>query len=606
MAARPSRLSKNRHGTYCLRWIVPVQLRGSVDGAQREMRFSLRTTDPNRARILALEFNLALERMKAMTKDVDPRVGVVPMTVSMGGSTWEIRDDNDRQLFNSILKEDKDLREAVLQSIRSGMAPAEAMAALVNQVKTATGAIAPVAKPISLKNAAAKFEQSRPTVSDNRRSTAGEKGRTIALLMAYLTATDRPAETLQVHEIKRGDLVAFIGDYATRPGKADVAQAAAKKDPSAAAPASKRSGNEVKAKTEKLSPRTVIKAIGHLHDFFVYAMGMDWIALNPMDNAFDEATKGFSSGASSAKRSNSYDLFTDAEVQRIFEPLTYLKNMNAADDFWVPLIGLYTGARLGEIVTLPADGIRGDNDAGCFVMHVERELPSGDAPKTLNSVRQIPIPNDLLQLGLIDYVHHVQSLGATMLFPHREMNATRANDPSKHVSRAFGAHLGDIGIKSPSKVFHSLRHTVITRMHVRGVPVAEAELIVGHAAQDAHLRMNAVSNQRGGHSSTHMGTYVDTAAFDDGRLRLPMRLKLHMDRALDFRLDGDRLRKAAWTVKQYTVKRADGTFSSGWHTNNKVLGKELLQRVASVPSSLPVAGQVTAEAALSQALPAKK
>ena len=91
----------------------------------------------------------------------------------------------------------------------------------------------------------------------------------------------------------------------------------------------------------------------------------------------------------------------------------------------------------------------------------------------------MPLPTELISLGLIEYVAHVRALGATVLFPHRKANATRAADPSKHVSRVFGQHLTDVGIVNPGKVFHSFRHTVITRMHVNRVPVGDAELIVG-------------------------------------------------------------------------------------------------------------------------------
>jgi len=215
LAARPSRLSKNRHGTYCLRWIVPVELRSADDAvSRREIRVSLRTTDPVRARILALEFNLALERLKIMTKDLDPRLGISPMTLTTGTSQWEIRNETDRSLFSRLLKDDKGLREAIIGSIKADAPPASTVQALVNEVKAATGALAPVPNPVTLKNAAEDFVKTRVPVSGNRRSTADEKARTIALLLAHLEADGRQADKTQVHEIRRGDLVTFIGAYA--------------------------------------------------------------------------------------------------------------------------------------------------------------------------------------------------------------------------------------------------------------------------------------------------------------------------------------------------------------------------------------------------------
>lgn len=211
-------------------------------------------------------------------------------------------------------------------------------------------------------------------------------------------------------------------------------------------------------------------------------------------------------GAEQDKGSNSYGVFDDGELAKIFDPRCYLLNNNAPDDFWAPLIALYTGARLGEIVTLNADAIEVDTDSEVFVMNIATSKADKKA-KNENSRRRVPLPTELISLGLIEYVEHVRALGATVLFPHRKANTTRAADPSKHISRVFGQHLTDVGIVNPGKVFHSFRHTVITRMHVNRVPVGDAELIVGHAAQEMHERMSASGARSAGQrASTHIGT----------------------------------------------------------------------------------------------------
>lgn len=104
LAAKPTRLTKNRNGIFSIRWIVPVHLRERGD-ARREVRFSLRTTDPRKARILALEFNLALERLRAtMTKDSDPRAGVTPLALKFGpaGLKADIQSENDAVCLDLI------------------------------------------------------------------------------------------------------------------------------------------------------------------------------------------------------------------------------------------------------------------------------------------------------------------------------------------------------------------------------------------------------------------------------------------------------------------------------------------------------------------------
>lgn len=578
LSAKPARLTKNRHGTYCLRWIVPVGMR--ADGSPREIRFSLRTTDPSTARILALEFNLALERVRAMTREKHPHAGITPLTVTIGETKWDIRDDNDRRLFDQLMRDNPDIRQALLQSVRSGVAPAEAMAALVQQVKTATTAVAAVANPMLLKTAIDLYEQSRGTLDSNRRSTAGEKRRTMDLLQAYLVANGRPADTTHVHDLRRDELIGFVSDYAQRPAKAvNDGEASKAKGRASAAQASESA--------ETLSARTVLKAISHLENFYTFALGRNWVAASPLDNAFHESTAGLRKKAASAKRNNGYEGFSDAELRLIFDPVRYLSNLRAADDFWSPLIAAYLGVRLAEVVTRKASDIQFDPEQGVHVLAIK-------GGKNNNAIRRVPIPQALIDLGLIAYADHVKALGATALFPHRELNDTRRDDPSKHVSRVFGAHLDDVGISSPDKVFHSFRHSVITRLHVHGTPVGDAELIVGHAAQDVHMRLSNASGSFGGKSSTHLKTYVNAAGY--GQESLYQRLKAHLENSLHYPLDVARLKEAARVVQELTIKKPDGSFSSGWHTNNRVLAKEMLARVAAVPSQAP--GCPTSPAAL--------
>ncbi|WP_140628288.1 site-specific integrase [Methylibium rhizosphaerae] len=566
MSAKPSRLTKNRHGTYCLRWIVPVGLRS--DGSPREIRFSLRTTDPARARILALEFNLALERVRAMTRDKHPHAGVTPLTVTIGQTQWDIRDDNDRRLFDQLMHDNPDIRQALLQSVRSGVAPAEAMAALVQQVKAATVSAASVANPMLLKTAIEVFEQSRGTLDSNRRSTAGEKRRTMDLLQAHLIAHGRPADSTHVHEVRRDELLDFVNAYAQRPAKAGI-------DAEPSEPNSSGSETSAGGTGGTLSPRTVLKAISHLENFFTFALGKNMVASSPLDNAFYESLEGLRRKAAGAKRNNSYDGFPDSDLRAIFEPVRYLANLRAADDFWTPLMGAYLGMRLAEIVTRKVSDIYLDQEQGVYVVAVRQG-------KNANSVRHVPIPEPLIRLGLLDYVEHVRALGATALFPHRELNETRKDDPSKHVSRVFGLHLDDVGITAPEKVFHSFRHTVITRLHVHGTPVGDAELIVGHAAQDVHMRLSSASGQFGGKSSTHLKTYVNAGAY--GQESLYGRLKAHLENSLHYPLDFGGLREAARIVQELTVKKPDGSFSSGWHTNNRALAQAMLDRVCATAS----------------------
>lgn len=570
--ARPSRLSKTRHGVYMLRWVVPVALRDAT-GRPREVRVSLRTRELIRARILALSFNLAVERAKTMTKPDDNAHLVNLMTLTMGNLKVDINNDQDRRLFHDLVTHDPALRESMLESMRSGTPPAAAMAALVNQAKASVSGPAPQ-NPVLLKDALDLYQSTRGTLGGNRRSTAGEKRRTLELLLAHLLATGHPEDALYVHGLRRDHLLNFVTSYASRRGKLSAPE------PIASESIGRESaGDEGHGDEEGLSARTVLKAIGHLSDFYLYAVAQNWTTTSLVDEAFLKSTEGLRKGAAKSKRSNSYALFTAGELEKIFEPKQYLENLNAADDFWAPLIALYTGARLGEIVVLEIGSIGFDMEQGVHLMEIREELADGTrATKNQNSVRKVPLPAALVALGFLDYHAHVQGLGAKVLFPHRPLNATRKNDPSKHVSRAFGEHLDKVDIRAPEKVFHSFRHTVITRLHIGGVPLGDAELIVGHAAQDAHARMSSAS-PGGGTSKTHFGSYVAAAQYTATDEPLLMRLRTHLDGALRYNLDTIGLREAARIVQERTVLGEDKSFRSGWHTNAKSTTEKMLQRV---------------------------
>ncbi len=102
----------------------------------------------------------------------------------------------------------------------------------------------------------------------------------------------------------------------------------------------------------------------------------------------------------------------------------------AADYFWAPLLGIHLGCRLGEIVTLELDSIKRDEASGIWSLQVEDERAKNE-----HSVRSLPLPNRLVELGFTEYVEHVRKMGATKLFPHRDLSGPTAKlDPSKRCS----------------------------------------------------------------------------------------------------------------------------------------------------------------------------
>lgn len=582
---RPARLAQNRHGTFCLRWIVPKRLRD----AQRkptEVRVSLRTRDLQRARILAMEVNLAFERLRAVSSQIDPRDLLQQMNMQVGRVKFEIKDEKDLALLGALFKDHPELKDKFMDALqpKDGAAPAvdDLVRSLAAAVVSATGSpqAGSAVVPVLLIDAIDKFTDNRAVLAKNRRSTATEKRRTLDLLLEYLKRGRIDTSKMFVHELGRRVLLDFVSAYSNRDGKAKAEADANKLEAVKKDPATKSKGGRPPKSPEGLASQTITKAIGHLDEFCVYAVAASMMASNPIDQNFNDSIEGLRKSASQERKGNNYLPFSACELRLIFDPESLLAENSKADYFWCPLLGLYSAARLGELVTLSTDDVHVDPESGVLVLRIEERDEDDRKVKNQKSIRSVPVAQQLVDLGFTDYVDHVRGLGGTMVFPHLRPGATREDGPSKNQSRRFSEYLTKLKLTNPRLVFHSFRHTGINTMLGRGVPMMDSELIAGHAAQDAILAREripgAMQRSRG---STQQSTYSTPEKFFEPGEPMMARLKRHIDSTLFFDLDHAGLACAAEIVRQNTTASTVGTkkvFKSGWNRNAKNHSQEML------------------------------
>lgn len=175
------------------------------------------------------------------------------------------------------------------------------------------------------------------------------------------------------------------------------------------------------------------------------------------------------------KQSNksSWKQFTSDELKKIFEHTHYLAHRTKPDDFWLPLLGLFTGARLNELCQLTHNDIRDEH--GVWLVNINDE---GDKRvKTIASVRKVPLHSQLISLGFLDYVEDAKLFGGR-LFPHLTRN--KFGGYSDTPSERWGGYLDKLGITSSQKVFHSLRKTANDRLKQEGVHEEARCQIIGH------------------------------------------------------------------------------------------------------------------------------
>jgi integrase len=157
--------------------------------------------------------------------------------------------------------------------------------------------------------------------------------------------------------------------------------------------------------------------------------------------------------------------------------------------FWLPLLALFTGARLGELAGLRASDLVHDASVGKVCIYITPDAKAGKRLKTKQSARAIPIHSQLIELGFITFVAAgAKSRGErAWLFPQVAPETTGAPAYSKW----FGRYIGAQGVTDTAKVFHSFRHNFTDALRVAGVGEDVARALVGHTQGGVHGRYGA-------------------------------------------------------------------------------------------------------------------
>ena len=138
---------------------------------------------------------------------------------------------------------------------------------------------------------------------------------------------------------------------------------------------------------------------------------------------------------------------------------------------WLPLLALYTGARLEELGTLTVGDVR-ERDRVRFLFIKEG--------KTAAARRKVPIHSELIRLGFLDYVKGRGSRPDTRLFPGIGSGDAEA---TASFSKWWGRYARKV-IPDRKKTFHSFRHTVKRALRNAGVDRTLRDAVMGHETSD--------------------------------------------------------------------------------------------------------------------------
>jgi integrase len=241
---------------------------------------------------------------------------------------------------------------------------------------------------------------------------------------------------------------------------------------------------------EEIAPmkaQNVNKYLSRLSEAFEWSYRRKYVA----ENIF----KGFKVKDKNQKRKQSElrDRFNQSEIETIFSDKIYANKAQRTFYYWLPLLAIYSGARLQELCQLRLTDIKQTGKIWYVDINDDNENNENDALKqlkTVNAIRTIPLHNDLIKLGFIEYIQHLkelyekQILQIDLVFP----DLIRGRDGWGHnPSNWFARHLTKLRIKAPGKSFHSLRHTFADELKQNLSPKYVVDELLGHALEGLSL-----------------------------------------------------------------------------------------------------------------------
>lgn len=178
-----------------------------------------------------------------------------------------------------------------------------------------------------------------------------------------------------------------------------------------------------------------------------------------------------------------WEPFEVQQLQRIFDP-SNLSKTRMEHVRWGALIGLYTGARVGEIAQMFLRDFVIENGMKCVLIHADND---GQTIKTdEGGERRAPLHPDLLRLGLWERVEALRQAGAERLFP--AMRIDSAAGKGNAISKGFAYYVAGLGIKPRREHgivgMHSLRKTVIQTLQGSSLTDERRRALVGHEQGD--------------------------------------------------------------------------------------------------------------------------
>ncbi len=236
-----------------------------------------------------------------------------------------------------------------------------------------------------------------------------------------------------------------------------------------------------------------------IKQMFEFAADQSWIETSPVERL--KLKRSPARQSKSAASRETYEPYDIEDLRMLFSTPLYCGCLNDGNGvnrpgdqiirrarYWAPIISLFTGMRLNEILQLETADVR-NQEEGIWYISVNDEIVGAYEQgtynkrlKTDNSHRDIPVHPFLLQIGFQKWVARRPVDGR--LFPEAVLGG--AEKLSDNFSKKYRSFAKAAGVYVPRrKVFHSFRNTFNDELRRVGVSGEIREALNGWQPQRA-------------------------------------------------------------------------------------------------------------------------
>jgi integrase len=237
---------------------------------------------------------------------------------------------------------------------------------------------------------------------------------------------------------------------------------------------------------DKPSSETVNQRIQTISSFFKWLKTRNQALNNPFEKLRVKRAAGETTAGNKMKKRLP---FTTDDLCKLFDHKYWVNHdFSFIWEYWLPLLLLYTGARVTEICQLEKKDFEMVGDV--WVMSIN-DVSTKDEPeevwpkrlKTANSLRKIPIHSHLIDLGLQKFI---DSAPKGRLFPQITAQSDKlARVPCRYFNEFI---LPKVGIKEKwKKTLYSMRHTTLDALKQKEIPSEQRAQLAGHSVDQENM-----------------------------------------------------------------------------------------------------------------------